>query len=138
MTFPAQNAARYAAKASKGLSLEARTAALASTAKRRVFGWRRKAATVAAGALAVGMGYGVMFGHNGLTAFAHKRRETVDLQVQMQQLQTENDRLRGRVEHLQNDPGSIEHEAREDLHYTRAGEVIVTMPPKPPSQAPVQ
>ena len=124
-------------KGAEAAGLSARTAALTHAAKERVFGWRRKAATAAAAALAMGMAYGVMFGHNGLTAFEHKRGETVDLQTQMQQLQVENDRLHERVGHLQNDPGAIEHEAREDLHYTRAGEVIVTMPNKTASQAPV-
>jgi cell division protein FtsB len=32
------------------------------------------------------------------------------------------------VDLLQNDPGAIEHQAREELHYTRAGEVIYTLP----------
>jgi cell division protein FtsB len=80
------------------------------------------------------MGYGVIFGHNGLNAFAHKRQETQALQQQMQQLQLENDRLQGHVERLQSDPGAIEHEARAELHYIRAGEVIYTLP-KAPSDA---
>ncbi|HSU20217.1 MAG TPA: septum formation initiator family protein [Acidobacteriaceae bacterium] len=92
---------------------------------------RRKVATAAASALALMVGYGVMFGHNGLTAFAHKREETKVLQKQMQQLQSENERLRAHVDELQNDPAAIEHEAREDLHYTRAGEVIYTLPAAP-------
>ncbi len=88
---------------------------------------------MAAGLLALGMGYGVVFGHNGLTAFAKKREETRTLQQQTQQLQTENERLRGHVERLQNDPSAIEHQAREELHYTRAGEVIYTLPAAPAS-----
>ena len=99
---------------------------LAGATKDRVFLWRRRAATGAAGALALVMAYGVIFGHNGLTAFAHKREEARALQLQTQELQKENDRLHEHVDHLQNDPGAIEHQAREDLHYTRAGEVIVT------------
>jgi cell division protein FtsB len=31
---------------------------------------------------------------------------------------------------LQEDPDAIEHQAREELHYTRPGEVIVTLPPE--------
>jgi cell division protein FtsB len=105
--------------------------ALAGAAKGRMYLWRRRAATAAAAALALVMAYGVIFGHNGLTAFAHKREEARALQLQMQRLQVENDRLREHVDHLQNDPGSIEHQAREELHYTRAGEVIYTLPPEP-------
>lgn len=94
----------------------------------RLYDSRRKLATLGAGALALGMGYGVVFGHNGLTAFMYKREETRDLQQQMQQLQTENDRLKEHVDQLANDPAAIEHQAREELHYTRAGEVIYTLP----------
>jgi cell division protein FtsB len=100
------------------------------------FGQRRKAATAAAAALALLMGYHVVFGQNGLTAYEHKRQDAHDLQQQMQALQSENDRLRGHVDRLQNDPGAIEHQAREELHYTRAGEVIYTLPADPtPAQA---
>ena len=97
-------------------------------ARSRVGTWRRRGATVIAGGLAVGMAYGVVFGHNGLTAFAKKREEERTLRTQMQQLQKENTRLQGHVERLQKDPSAIEHQAREELHYTRAGEVIYTLP----------
>jgi len=104
---------------------------IANHLRERVYGWRRKAATVGVGALALVMGYGVVFGHNGLTVFLHKREEAKSLQIQWQRLQAENERLRGHVERLQNDPGAIEHQAREELHYTRAGEVIYTLPSAP-------
>ncbi len=74
------------------------------------------------------MAYGVVFGHNGLTAFAKKREEERTLHSQMQQLERENERLQGHVERLQKDPSAIEHQAREELHYTRAGEVIYSLP----------
>lgn len=109
--------------------LTAQLPALAGAAKERAYLWRRRAATIATGTLALVMAYGVIFGHNGLTAFAHKREEAKSLQRQMQQLQTENQRLHEHVDRLQNDPSAIEHEAREELHYTRAGEVIYTLPP---------
>ena len=105
--------------------------AVASAMRTRLYESRRKLATLGAGALAVVMGYGVVFGHNGLTAFAHKRQEARELQVQMQQLQQENARLREHVDQLQSDPAAIEHQAREELHYTRAGEVIYTLPAPP-------
>jgi cell division protein FtsB len=102
--------------------------AFAEAARERVLLWRRRAATIAVGALALGMGYGVVFGHNGLTAFAKKREEAKDLEQQTQVLKMENERLRGHVDRLQNDPSAIEHEARAQLHYTRTGEVIYTLP----------
>ena len=101
---------------------------LAEAAKDRIYLWRRRAATFATAILALVMAYGVIFGHNGLTAFAHKREEAKVLQEQMQQLQKENDRLHEHINHLQSDPDAIEHEAREELHYTRSGEVIYTLP----------
>jgi cell division protein FtsB len=97
----------------------------------RLYASRRKVATLGAGVLAIVMGYGVVFGHNGLTAFAHKREEARVLQIQMQHLQQENGHLREHVDQLQNDPAAIEHQAREELHYTRAGEVIYTLPAAP-------
>ncbi len=98
----------------------------------RVPVWRRRAATLAAGALAVVMGYGVVFGHNGLTAFARKREETRELQQQMLRLEQENAHLREHVERLNDDPSAIEHEARAGLHYMRAGEVTITLPSAEP------
>jgi cell division protein FtsB len=107
---------------------------LAGVVRERVYGWRRKAATGAVGSLALVMAYGVIFGHNGLTMFWQKSEQEKSLQHQMQVLQAENERLRDHVDRLQNDPGAIEHQAREELHYTRAGEVIYTLPNAQPTQ----
>lgn len=106
-----------------------------SAVRLRIYESRRKAASVGAGLLALVMGYGVVFGHNGLTVFAHKRQEAHELQIQTQQLQLENSRLKEHVDQLQSDPAAIEHQAREELHYTRAGEVIYTLPAPPPSSS---
>lgn len=91
---------------------------------------RRKAATIAAGVLAFGVGYHVVFGANGLTAFEQKRHQEKALNQQMLELQQENDRLKEHVDRLQNDPDAIEHQAREELHYARPGEVIYSLPDK--------
>ena len=90
----------------------------------------RKAATVAVGALAVAVGYHVVLGRNGIIAFQHKREETQVLDRQMKALTRENEQLQGHVDRLQSDPNAIEHQAREELHYTRPGEVIYTLPVK--------
>lgn len=94
-------------------------------------------ATVAAAALAIGLGYHVVFGQNGLTAYQQKNRDAKMLDSQLKSLAKENELLKGHVERLQNDPNAIEHQAREELHYTRPGEVIYTLPP-PPSTAGVK
>ncbi len=65
---------------------EARLPGIAGSVRSRAHVWRHRAATIAVGSLAMVMGYGVVFGHNGLTAFASKRREARTLQLQMQQL----------------------------------------------------
>ncbi len=93
-----------------------------------IFGARRRIATCAVVALAVMLGYHVVFGRNGLIAYRAKRDQMHDLSAQMTQLQRENLRLHGHVDRLSRDPNAIEHEAREALHYTRPGEVIYTMP----------
>jgi cell division protein FtsB len=90
-------------------------------------GWR-KVATGAAALLAIAMGYHVIFGQNGLTVYQQKRQDAQSLDNQLRSLQRENDLLKGHVDRLQSDPNAIEHQAREELHYTRPGEVIVYMP----------
>jgi len=95
-------------------------------------GWR-KIATGAAALLALAMGYHVIFGQNGLTVYQQKRQDAQTLDLQLHSLQRENELLKGHVERLQNDPNAIEHQAREELHYTRPGEVIYTLPASPGS-----
>lgn len=95
---------------------------------------RRRIATVAAAVLALGLGYHVVFGRNGLIVYQQKRLDARTLDGELHTLQLENDRLKGHVERLQNDPNAIEQQAREELHYTRPGEVIYTLPPAPPKK----
>jgi cell division protein FtsB len=97
---------------------------------------RRRVATGAAAVLALALGYHVVFGQNGLTAYEQKRQNTVMLDKELDTLQRENDLLKGHVDRLQNDPSAIEHQAREELHYTRPGEVIYTLPAAPESPKP--
>src|SRR5277367_3336685 len=102
--------------------------------ERSRLGWR-KVATGAAAVLAVAMGYHVIFGQNGLTVYQQKRNDAQSLDSQLRSLQRENDLLKGHVERLQSDPNAIEHQAREELHYTRPGEVIYTLPAAPSAQS---
>jgi len=104
-----------------------RSGSIARLYERGRLGWR-KVATGAAAVLAVGMGYHVIFGQNGLTVYQQKRNDAESLDIQLHSLQRENDLLKGHVGRLQSDPNAIEHQAREELHYTRPGEVIVYMP----------
>ncbi len=96
-----------------------------------VYAVRRRIATVAAGVLALGLGYHVVFGQNGLLAYQQKRQDARTLEGELKTLTRENDQLKGHVDRLQSDPNAIEAQAREDLHYTRPGEVIYTFPDSP-------
>jgi cell division protein FtsB len=107
-----------------------RFASLRRLCSRVSFG-RRKIATVAAALLALGVAYHVVFGANGLTVYEQKRHETHALNAQLEDLQRENSLLKGHVDLLQNDPNAIEHQAREELHYTRPGEVVYALPSQP-------
>jgi len=92
---------------------------------------RRKMATAAAAVLALGLGYHVVFGRNGLISYEQKRLDSKTLDGELRSLERENEQLKGHVERLENDPDAIEHQAREELHYTRPGEVIYTLPGEP-------
>lgn len=98
---------------------------------RRVYAQRRRFAIVTAALLSFAVGYHVVFGQNGITAYEQKRHEEKVLTQQVKQLAHDNDALSGHVERLKDDPNAIEHQAREELHYTRPDEVIVTLPPEP-------
>ncbi len=103
-----------------------------------MYGQRRRFATVTAAVLTIAVGYHVVFGQNGLTAYRQKRQDAHALGQQVQDLERENEALRGHVDRLESDPGAIEHEAREELHYTRPGEVIVTLPAETPPMKSVE
>jgi cell division protein FtsB len=107
-----------------------RSGAIARLYERSHKGWR-KVATAAAALLTLGMGYHIIFGQNGLTAYQQKRQDAQSLDRQLHSLQKENDQLKGHVDRLKSDPNAIEHQAREELHYTRPGEVIYTLPATP-------
>jgi len=117
------------------LSGKARATAGRASIAARLYGhahasWR-KAATGAAAILALALGYHVIFGQNGLTAYQQKRQDAHQLELQLHNLQREHELLKGHVGRLESDPNAIEHQAREELHYTRPGEVIYTLPVAP-------
>ena len=95
------------------------------------FASRRKIGTVIALALAALMGYHVVFGQNGINAYEAKRKEAKVLDAQLEVAREQNARLKAHVDRLKHDPDAIEHEAREQLHYARPGEVIYTIPAAP-------
>ena len=88
----------------------------------------RPAGTAVAVLLALLFGWGVVNGKHGLSAWQKQRAEHKQLQQEIRDLEDENAHLREHIDRLKTDPHAIEHEAREQLHYARPGEVIVTMP----------
>ncbi len=81
--------------------------------------------------LALGLAYHVVFGPNGVIVYEQKRMDAATLDRELRMLERENEQLKGHVDRLQSDPDAIEHQAREELHYARPGEVIYTLPPEP-------
>jgi cell division protein FtsB len=102
-----------------------------------LYGNRRRLATAGVGVLAVWLFCHVVLGANGMVVYRQKRAEYQSLHQEIDSLQKENDRYTEHVKALQGDPKTIEKEAREQLHYTRPGEVVYVAPaPPPPPPAP--
>jgi cell division protein FtsB len=89
---------------------------------------KRKLATAGVGVLVLWLGFHVIFGANGMVVYQGKRSEYKKLQSDLQQLEDENQQLTKQVEGLRNDPKAIEREAREQLHYTKKGEMVYLLP----------
>jgi cell division protein FtsB len=97
--------------------------------------WHRLG-TFAAVLLIVGLLLHAMFGANGMVVYRQKRAEMKALQSEVDRLEKENNLYVEQIKSLKSDPAAIEKEAREQLHYTRRGEVVYVAPvppPKPPT-----
>ena len=95
--------------------------------------WRRLG-TVAAVLIIAGLLLHATFGANGMVVYRQKRGEMEALQSEVDRLQKANAQYAEQIKLLKSDPAAIEKEAREQLHYTRKGEVIFVAPeagPKP-------
>jgi len=103
----------------------------------RVYGLRRRLATIAVAVLAASLFVHVMFGANGMIVYKQKRAEYETLRKQVVQVQQENDRYTQQIQGLKSDQKSIEKEAREQLGYAKPGEYVYVAPapakPAPPA-----
>lgn len=104
--------------------------------RERAYVARHKLATAGVGALLLVMGYHVLFGVNGVVAYQQKRKESRELQQQIESLEQQNDSLQQQIKALKYNPQAIEKEAREHLRYARPGEVIYTLPAVEPAVSP--
>jgi cell division protein FtsB len=96
--------------------------------------WRR-VGTAAAALLTVVLLLHAMFGANGMVIYRQKKSEMHALQVEVDRLQKENNSYADQIRSLKSDPAAIEKEAREQLHYTRRGEIVYVPPDPPPKPA---
>jgi cell division protein FtsB len=104
-----------------------------------VYAARRRLATGGVLLLTAWLFLHVMFGANGMVVYRSKRVEYQKLQLEIDGLQKENDSYTQQIKALQNDPKAIEKEAREQLHYTRRGEVVYVQPtPQKPAPSAAQ
>jgi cell division protein FtsB len=113
--------------------------AVAISVSRRAINFARRVwrpvATATVGALALLLIWHVVYGRNGVSVWEQKRVEDRQLRKEIDDLNQENARLRDRVERLKSNPDAIGQVARDQLHYAKPNEVIVTLPPDKPAQA---
>lgn len=96
-----------------------------------VYMFRRRFATFAVVTVTAWLFVHVVFGANGTAVYEQKKNEYQDLQKEIGGLQKDNEQYSRQIEALQSDPKMIEREAREQLHYTKPGEVIFIAPAPP-------
>ncbi len=95
----------------------------------------RVVGTVAAALLIVGILVHAIFGANGMVVYQQKHAEMQALQAEVDRLQKENALNAERIKQLKSNPAAIEKEAREQLHYSRKGEVVFVTPEAPQKPA---
>jgi cell division protein FtsB len=84
--------------------------------------------TAASVLLIVGLLVHAIFGANGMVVYRQKRTEMQALQSEVDRLQKDNAVHADQIKQLKSDPSAIEKEAREQLHYTRKGEIVFVTP----------
>jgi cell division protein FtsB len=94
----------------------------------RVYGLRRRIATVVVAVLAAALFVHVMAGANGMVIYKQKRAEYQALEKRVGQMQQENDHYAKQIQGLKTDAQAIEKEAREQLGYARPGEYVYVAP----------
>lgn len=101
----------------------------------RIYGLRRRIATITVALLAATLFVHVMFGANGMVIYKQKRAEYETLRKRISQEQQENDRYTQEIHGLKSDQTAIEKEAREQLGYAKPGEYVY-VPPVPAKPTP--
>jgi cell division protein FtsB len=89
------------------------------------YGARRRAATLALIAISIPLGYKAFCGNHGALAYHEEQVQSQKLNDEISELQQKNDKLQGNIKALKTDPKAIE---REQLHYARPDDVVITLP----------
>jgi cell division protein FtsB len=135
ITRPQDGLRAWAERAPQAEALAASWIELARPTAMRLYGLRRRLATIAVAVLAGSLFVHVMFGANGMVVYKQKRAEHERLRQQIIQVQQENDRYTQQIQGLKSDQTAIEKEAREQLGYAKPGEYVY-VPPVPAKPAP--
>lgn len=95
-----------------------------------LYEFRRRFATTAVILFTAWLFVHIVFGTNGMAEYRQKKSDYVSLQKEIDRLQKENDQTSQQINALKTDPKAIEKQAREELHYTRPGEIVFVTPPR--------
>ncbi len=93
------------------------------------FRLRRKAATVVLVALTIPIAYTAFFGTHGWLAYHQELVDSQKLESNIHDLQARNEKVKDNIKALKTEPKAIEREAREQLHYARPDDVVISVPP---------
>ncbi len=77
-------------------------------------------------------------GERGYLQMRQRHKEVRQLELEVDHLQEENQRLGQLIQRLRSDPAAIERIAREEMKLARPGEVIFTLPAPRPGEARTQ
>jgi cell division protein FtsB len=92
--------------------------------------WRRWAGPIFLLVLFAG-GAHVVFGDHGFLAKHRMNKDVEKLQLEIQNLNLDNQRLSGQILDLKSDPRLIERIAREEMGLARPGELVFKLPENP-------
>ncbi len=92
---------------------------------------RRLKALAVATLVVCGIVYGALRDEEGVMHVFRERSRLQELSQSVNALREENDRLRAEIKALREDPRAVERLAREDLGFSRAGEIVFILEGEP-------
>ena len=92
---------------------------------------RRLKALAVATLVVCGIVYGALRDEEGVMHVFRERSRLQELSQSVNALHAENDQLRAEIKALREDPRAVERLAREDLGFSRAGEIVFILEGEP-------